>query len=218
MKKLWNSKLSMIIFALIFIIACSKKEESSVDNPFSNVFAYVSGDNPLIEMQYEVEHIHFQRVIKNNAQPEHRFFDQLAEKPEVSRQKVSLKVSENGAYYLETIEMDPENPTAPATHNTLPNPTPKVKKTILKGTKMELYSEEGKLLHTSTIQSLDMSDFVNTVKSMKSKLDAQSIADAISAMQVNKLFGLNISEIEEKTKANGGSVLAEGDFKFIKMP
>jgi hypothetical protein len=217
MKKLWNSKLSLILFAIIFIVAC-KKNEDAINTTFSNVMAYVSNDSPLIEINYEVERVSFQRVLEAKANPGSEFFDNLAAKPKVSRQIIKFKVNSDGSYYLETTEIEPENPIADAVHNTLPDPTPKVKKTILKGTDMELYDNDDKLIRSSKVEAIDLREFINSINVLKAKTDVNSISDAVSKMQVSKLFGLNSGDMEDNAIANGGNVTHDDTYKFIKMP
>ena len=215
MKKIWNSKLLLLSFAVIAtIIACQKNDA----NPISSVMSMVSRSSPVVEMKYEIETTRFQKVLNDRATESNRFFDLIAAKPKVSRESVIARINEDGSTNMETTELIPLNPVPVAQSNSLPDPSTKIKRSVYDNGAMKMFDADGNLLGTAKVELPKMIGLVNSIKEMKAKTDANTMSEEISAMQLSKMFGLNLTELESKAIASKGKVEIEGNIKYITMP
>ena len=218
MTKKWIVNVTIGIIVTVGVYAC-QKDSMGISSPLSNVWSLVSSDAPLMEMTYETEITSYQKVLVDRASAEHKFFDLVAAQPTVKRQVVVFRLKNDGATYIETTELAPLHPAPTITHLSLPNNLPKVKKTIIEGTTMKLYGDEGNLLRTETIgQAITNPQLVESIQKMKLKANSNEMSEAVSTMQLSRMFSLNVVEMEQQANANGGSVTIQGRMKLVKTP
>jgi hypothetical protein len=218
MTKKWIVKVTIGIIVTVGAYAC-QKDGTSISSPLSNVWSLVSSDAPLMEMTYETEITTYQKVLVDRASAEHKFFDLVAAQPTVKRQAVVFRLKNDGATYIETTDMESLHPVPTPAHLSSPDNRPKVHKTIMDGTSMRIYAANGNLIKESTLQSaLKNTQVVESIQNMKSKASANDMANSISTMQLSRMFGLNIADMEQQANANGGSVIMEGAIKLIRIP
>ena len=84
---------------------------------------------------------------------------------------------------------------------------------------MKLYGDEGNLLRTETIgQAITNPQLVESIQKMKLKANSNEMSEAVSTMQLSRMFSLNVVEMEQQANANGGSVTIQGRMKLVKTP
>lgn len=218
MTKKWIVKVTIGIIVTVGVYAC-QKDGTSISSPLSNVWSLVSSDAPLMEMTYETEILSYQKVLVDRATAENKFFDLVAGQPKVKRQAVVFKLKSDGSTYVETTDMEPLHPVPAPLHLSSPDNRPKVHKTIMEGTSMRLYAANGDLIKESTLQSaFKNTQVVESIQNMKSKASANEMANSISTMQLSRMFGLDIADMEQQANTTGGSVIMEGGIKLIRIP
>jgi hypothetical protein len=147
--------------------------------------------------------------------------------PSSEKQEITMALFEDGQMDI-IIEEKSFTEKTNVQHQILPDPFPKIVKTVITGNTIKFYDASGKLLNTENIPIPNHSELVKTIKEIGSKSSPEEINEVIATMQGHQLIG-NLEEfikdLEDNIllqKSSSGSpitIIEQGEnYVTLRMP
>ena len=185
-------------------ISESKQEPSLEKN------AYKKG-NELLEVSYVIETTtHFL-----TGQERFSDIDVASMTPKKEKQKVKLKLYENGQISMVIMQKPLKNPIK-IPHKTKGSPVDEVFKTVIENNIAGFYNKKGELLFSHAMEITDHSETVNQLmESCDNYCTQEDIGRAVARLQGGQLID-NIEQFMSKARRNGARIVKE-DEQFVTM-
>jgi hypothetical protein len=215
----YSKKQQIIIFciAAIFTISCKKEYLDNPDESNKN------STKALLEISYKITTT---RDFEINAAKMSNL-DLSALNPSNEKQEIKMELFESGQLDITIEELDfSEKIRIP--HETMPDKSPKIVKTVISGNIIKFYDANSKLLNTENIQISNHSDLVKTIKDIGKDYTPEEINDVITTMQGHQFtdnLEAFIKDIEEdnnylqKSSESSASIVKQDDrYVLVRMP
>lgn len=158
--------------------ACSRKAGVITDStlPFAEQMRVLDAGTPLMQLSYELETTTRYTHSSTNT------MDLVVAVPMVERQKVTMKLFDDGTTEWVIEEQTPEFPLE-VQHETPRNDIPKPRKTVIAREQMLLYSFHGEFLGSSEMQMPPMTALADSIKKLGNRYSDAALAEVFSSFQ-----------------------------------
>ena len=206
--------IGILVGLTVFITNCELEQELLNDEETlasnSEKSACKRGDG-ILELSYVIETR--TRFLTDNKK--FSDLDIASMTPKSNKQKVSLKLYENGQISM-IIEQKPLKNPIKIPHKTLPSDIPEVYKTVIENNVASFYSKKGDLLYTNSMEIPDHTETVNRLMELSGNCCSQEAVGQVVARFQGCRFVGNLDEFISDARRNGALITQE-DEQFMSM-
>lgn len=205
MKKLYF----LTTLSVLILSSCSPDIDENGISTVQNV------DIAVLKMTYEIT-----TSIDYQMPPiELSLIDLATVNPSNQKQHIEMQLFEDGQMHMIIEELDFEKKTT-VQHQILPDPFPKIVKTVIEGNTVRFYNTKGTLMGAENIPIPNNLEMAKTIKALGDQFSEEDIYDAIATMQGQQFVGnlekfLNSGAIPR----NGTNIIEQGEnYVTLRVP
>ena len=188
---------------LFFTASCQVQQDAPLTNTDDKSRnARLSADAGVLDVSYDVETTSRKQVLSYGTEKKNLVLDAIYGAPTFSHSTVHLKIMADGSAESEMLfdETIPQN--LQIKHKSLPDPSPRIVRAVMKGGQLYLYNTQGKLTGTQPVPVQNFKSTLNEMKTAKDKVKANKSLIAKATGQA----GMDVETILEMAKAKNGRV------------
>jgi len=185
----------IVVFSLLINFSCNKEMESLEDASSRSL------SMAALEMKYEHTST---SVYSQQKGAKYSDMEMALMTPVRTKQKVIMRVMENGDMYMEMENMKDENAII-INHQTLPDPTPVIHKTVFWKNTATAYDKMGKVLGEYNIEIPLQNDLIRKVKQEGMNYKPEQLTNAMLGLQ-GDLFVKDLDELIKNSSKLGITV------------
>ena len=156
----------------------------------------------MLDVSYDVETTTRRQVLSYGTEKKNPVLDAIYGAPAFSHSTVHLKIMADGSAESEMLFDETIPPNLQIKHKSLPDPSPRINRAVMKGGQLYLYNTAGKLTSTQPIPAQNFTSTLNEMKAAKDKVKANKSLVAKATGQA----GIDVDAILEMAKAKNGRV------------
>ncbi len=164
--------------------------------------ARLSAEKGMLEINYEVRTTTRKQVVSYGTEKKNPTLDAIYNAPEFAHSTVHMKILADGSAESEMLFDEPTPENALVKHRSLPDPSPRVGKAVMKGNQLYLYDTEGKLTSTRQVPVENFKSLLSEMKAAKDK----ALANKSLVAKATGQAGMDVDAIMEMAKAKNGRI------------
>lgn len=193
--------IAMMIAVFFFGLFSCNKEIDSIEETSTKNFM-----NAVVELKYVFSTTTLFKKEKSEVYTE---YDYGLMNPDRLFQRVHMQIFETGDVYLEYENLDDKSPIV-IPHTNLPDPTPKVHKTVLSNNMARMYNKAGKIIGEYPIEIPNQIEMVRSLYKSAETYSEKTLNYAIATMQ-GHLFIKELDKYLFDAAKNGIEILYQDD-------
>lgn len=197
-------KTVLFLLATIFWISCSKDYDDLPQEGENMTTQRMSG-NGIMNISYEI-------TTSRSFEADPTLLSDLdlaATNPSNEKQRVTMELMKSGQINM-TIESLDFKEKIRIPHKTLPDPSPKIVKTVITGNSASFYDKNDKLLSTEKIPISNQIELVEKINKLGKNISQEDINETIATMQGHK-FVANLEEFIANAPSNNIQISERGN-------
>lgn len=193
----------VLLAVIFFTISCQVQQDVPMtSNEDKGKYARLSAEKGVLEVNYEVLTTTRKQVLSYGMEKKSPALDAIYSVPSSSHSTVRMKILADGSAETEVLFDEPIQQSSLVKHKSLPDPSPRMTKAVMKGGQLYLYNAEGKLTSTRQMPAQNFRSLLDDMKAAKDKVKANKTLMANATGQA----GIDVNTILEMAKAKNGRV------------
>ena len=192
-----------VLAVLFFAASCQVQQDAPLTNDGDKSRnARLSAEAGVLEVNYDVQTTTRRQVLNYGTEKRNVALDAIYGAPSSTYSTVRLKIMADGNMESEVLFDEPTQQSSLAQHKSLPDPSPRMARAVIKGGQLYLYNAAGKLTSTRQMPAQNFTATLNEMKAAKNKVKANKLLAAKATGQA----GIDVDAILEMAKAKNGRV------------